>query len=271
MIPFMATQSLAMGEAFGIGFQYGKRRISAMTNEEFNKKSPSDIHSDMQAGVKEMIPQMKESMSNFTLLQVDIIKELINYVKVILAEVPSIVQDVTSSSGGDIGKIGQEIIFGLLKNITGQILPSAEARRGDTQITGNQDFLKLLEGLKFGASSSAGGIKEGVGAVTQLTKANRLAEEARVARAQAALEQRVLDAAKKEALLQKERDRQKVNLSKRKAGQSQIAERISLIKEIARLAKLEAQPVSTAVKQMFRTRIRSLQIALENLLARYIF
>ncbi len=33
----MATQSMVMGDAFGQAFQYGKRKISAMSNEEFNK------------------------------------------------------------------------------------------------------------------------------------------------------------------------------------------------------------------------------------------
>ncbi len=47
MIPFMGAQSLVLGKAFGEGFQYGKRKISAMTNEEFNKLTPSDIAANL--------------------------------------------------------------------------------------------------------------------------------------------------------------------------------------------------------------------------------
>ncbi len=81
MIPFMAGQSFAMGEAFGKGFQYGKRRISAQTNEEFNKMSAKDHFLETTADIKSMIPEMKSAMSSFAFLQQDIIKELLGYIK----------------------------------------------------------------------------------------------------------------------------------------------------------------------------------------------
>ncbi len=81
MIPFMAGQSFAMGEAFGKGFQYGKRRISAMTNEEFNAMSASDHFTETTADISAMIPSMKSQMNNFSTLQTDIIKTLIDQLK----------------------------------------------------------------------------------------------------------------------------------------------------------------------------------------------
>ncbi len=81
MIPFMAAQSFAMGEAFGKGFQSGKRRISSMTNEQFNAKTQPQIFAETTADISAMIPSMKKQMTEFTFLQSDIIQELIGYIK----------------------------------------------------------------------------------------------------------------------------------------------------------------------------------------------
>ncbi len=102
MIPFMAGQSFAMGEAFGKGFQYGKRRISAMTNEEFNKMSALDHFEETTADISAMIPAMKTQMSKFTLLQSDIIKELIGYVRQLPADI------VGGLTGGGIPSLGDD-------------------------------------------------------------------------------------------------------------------------------------------------------------------
>lgn len=77
----MAAQSFAMGEAFGKGFQYGKRRISAMDNKEFNSKDAKAHFMETTADIKSMVPSMKESMSSFAFLQQDIIKELLKYIE----------------------------------------------------------------------------------------------------------------------------------------------------------------------------------------------
>ncbi len=89
----MAAQSFAMGEAFGKGFQYGKRRISAMTNEEFNKMSAKDHFVETTADIKSMVPEMKASMSSFAFLQQDIIKELLGYIKQTAGTIIDDIQD----------------------------------------------------------------------------------------------------------------------------------------------------------------------------------
>ncbi len=78
MIPFMATQSIVMGEAFGVGFQYGKRRISAMPNEEFNKLKMEDIVSKMFKTYEKIIPDLKVSMDKSTDLQNFIVSKLLD-------------------------------------------------------------------------------------------------------------------------------------------------------------------------------------------------
>ncbi len=76
MIPFMASQSLAMGEAFGKGFQYGKRKISSLTNEEFNALNPEDLGSDVMTDYRAMIPHIKKAMEDSKEFQTIIIQSL---------------------------------------------------------------------------------------------------------------------------------------------------------------------------------------------------
>ncbi len=77
MIPFMATQSMVMGDAFGRAFQYGKRKISAMTNEEFNATSLEEQASQMFQAYKNIIPDLKQSIADSATLQRTIINEML--------------------------------------------------------------------------------------------------------------------------------------------------------------------------------------------------
>lgn len=143
MIPFMAAQSLAMGEAFGSGFQYGKRRVSALTNDEFNKLSPKDLMLETTAGIESMIPAMKDSMANFATLQTDVIKELIKYVQLLgpaLSQTAAeggldfseLLKGVTQAGGAALTQTAAT----LAQQLSGSFLPEAEARRGSQQTPG---------------------------------------------------------------------------------------------------------------------------------------
>ncbi len=78
MIPFMATQSLVMGHAFGEAFQYGKRKISAMSNEEFNKLRLEDLAANMFKSYQFIIPDLKTSIGQSTDLQNFIVAKLLD-------------------------------------------------------------------------------------------------------------------------------------------------------------------------------------------------
>jgi len=119
MIPFMAAQSFAMGEAFGKGFQYGKRRISAQTNEEFNKMSAKDHFNETTADIKSMIPEMKQAMSSCAFLQQDIIKELIGYIKATVGTVVDEVKDIHSQASDDF-----RAFFGLSPTVAKLVSPA---------------------------------------------------------------------------------------------------------------------------------------------------
>ncbi len=77
MIPFMGIQSAVMAKQFGENFQYGKRRISAMSNEEFNKLTPKMIQDNANAELKAMIPSMQDSITDMRQFQQFMIKEMI--------------------------------------------------------------------------------------------------------------------------------------------------------------------------------------------------
>ncbi len=77
MPPFMAYQSLVMGDAFGRAFQFGKRKISAMSNEEFNALTISKMFEEISNEYTRAIPIVEKSMAASLELQVTIVKELL--------------------------------------------------------------------------------------------------------------------------------------------------------------------------------------------------
>ncbi len=77
MIPFMAAQSFAMGQAFGTSFQYGKRKISSMSNEEFNAMDAEALHKQIQSDIREMIPSMNQSFATMEKFQSEVVNSII--------------------------------------------------------------------------------------------------------------------------------------------------------------------------------------------------
>jgi len=80
MIPFMGIQSAVMAEQFGTMFQYGKRRISAMSNEEFNKLTPIELQQKMLGQLDALVPIMKEQVEAMRPMVQVIIKEFAAYI-----------------------------------------------------------------------------------------------------------------------------------------------------------------------------------------------
>ncbi len=76
-IAFMGSQSAVMMKMAGEQWQYGKRRISAMTNEEFNKLTPIKLFEIETSELRAMIPLMQESMRDMNKLTPIIVTEMI--------------------------------------------------------------------------------------------------------------------------------------------------------------------------------------------------
>ncbi len=77
MIPFMGIQSAVMAKQFGENFQFGKRRISAMSNDEFNKLTPKLMMSNANKELADMIPEMKESITSMNDFQEFLVREFL--------------------------------------------------------------------------------------------------------------------------------------------------------------------------------------------------
>ncbi len=128
MIPFMGAQSLVLGKQFGEGFQYGKRKISAMSNEEFNKVTPAKLAQDNARELREMIPSMKASITDMRDFQSFIVHELIETAK----QLPNdIFQGVTGATG-DLST--QNIFKEVVKSTTGGFIPEAFAEESPKKV-----------------------------------------------------------------------------------------------------------------------------------------
>jgi len=139
MVPFMAGQSFAMGEAFGKGFQYGKRRVSSMTNEQFNASSAESMFKETTADITKMIPAMKNAMSEFSTLQTDIILEMVKYI----AQLPKDVIPTIAPIIGDVASDLPNVLFDTILKQLGILnpIPQAEARLSQPDIKAKYDAL----------------------------------------------------------------------------------------------------------------------------------
>lgn len=129
MIPFMAAQSAAIGQAFGTHFQYAKRKISSMSNEEFNKLTPTQLVEDLTADIRGMIPSVTRSFDDMEKLQTIIIDSLLDSVRNLPSDIisslskapdtPSVSPSVAGFTGGlpgidsGIGNLLQAIANGI--------------------------------------------------------------------------------------------------------------------------------------------------------------
>ncbi len=96
MIPFMGAQSLVLGKMFGEGFQYGKRKISAMSNDDFNKLTFNDMMSNARHEITAAIPEMQAAIQDMLPLVETIVAEFAKYLKTVIAAAPSEIGGITN-------------------------------------------------------------------------------------------------------------------------------------------------------------------------------
>ncbi len=115
MIPFMGAQSLVIGKMFGEGFQYGKRKISAMPNEEFNKLTFQDMMSNARQELKASIPSMAASMSDMDEMVEVIIDKFVGYLQKVIEKTPEALAAIggSTAAAGIAGPAGIGLDIGL--------------------------------------------------------------------------------------------------------------------------------------------------------------
>ncbi len=102
MLAFMATQSFLMMQMAGAGWQFGKRKISAMTNIEFNKLSTNQLLSNETADVRKAIPTIEASMKDMTQLMAPIVAQYGDFIK---EAIKGAGQGITNLLGGQSDQI----------------------------------------------------------------------------------------------------------------------------------------------------------------------
>ncbi len=100
MIPFMAAQSAAMAQAFGTHFQYGKRKISSMSNEEFNKTTPEMLFKGLNEDLKHFVPHIQKSIQDMSDFQQQIVQQIIVEISKLPSSIVSGVQQASGTTGG---------------------------------------------------------------------------------------------------------------------------------------------------------------------------
>ncbi len=256
MIPFMGAQSLVIGKMFGEGFQYGKRKISAMPNEEFNKLTFESMMSNARDEMKASIPTMQKALGDMQPLVQTVIHEFFDYIKIISAMLPEQTRQLTG---------GADIL-----DTSSKTLKLTQEQRDWLEAQGNTKDIDL-GALSAFADTGAADSSSLPSTVVGLTVSE--------AQLQARMKQTLFE---RRQILAKEAHARLVvggnittptpqiqpGLRQRAAGQSQRIERKYLIGRIAHWAALvKANPSGTG----FVANLRGQQQKLVNLLARYRF
>ncbi len=94
MLAFMATQSFLMMQMAGAGWQYGKRKISAMKNEEFNALTVTSLLQSETADVRAAIPTIIQSINDMTPMVGHIVAQYGDFIKEIIKATPQLVSNI---------------------------------------------------------------------------------------------------------------------------------------------------------------------------------
>ncbi len=101
MIPFMEAQSAALAYGFGLNYEFGKRKIRSMSNDEFNSLTSEQITnmsnehthiilSQFQAAVPRVMPMQKEIFNQYVIIEKEKILQNVALAKWIATNAPSI-------------------------------------------------------------------------------------------------------------------------------------------------------------------------------------
>ncbi len=259
----MAGQSLAMCEAFGKGFQYGKRKISSMSNEEFNALNFQQLSESLATDYRVMIPSLEQSIRASDKLQSAVIQEMGDLIKLI----PQNIIDFFAGQATAPPPSGRY-----------EPTNAVYSANGITQIRRDSSGLQEQHRNQaqaqydnfYGPDTSGMTMQEHEANKAKQAKLDAAARARTEAEAHTKAEQKAF-----EAVLA----RTGVVTSRRKATQSAIKERNRLIQQIADLSKkipgyqAQARGMSPAPKFLTNavTAKRSAQAKLTLILQRYIF
>ncbi len=137
----MGAQSLVIGKMFGEGFQFGKRKISAMPNEEFNKLTFESMMSNARSEMQASIPTMIKAMEDMKPMVTAVVHEFVDYLGLVLKEAPAQAARLGGEIFGNIPAESEEFLK-RLQDIAAAVIPSlpeASAYSATIQLTAIED------------------------------------------------------------------------------------------------------------------------------------
>ncbi len=99
MLAFMGAQSFIMMQMAGAGWQYGKRKISAMKNEEFNALTVNSLLQKEVADVRQAIPTIIQSMNDMTPMVSEIVKQYGDFILAAVNALVPVAKTLTGTGG----------------------------------------------------------------------------------------------------------------------------------------------------------------------------
>ncbi len=273
----MPIQSYLMMYFAGSGWQYGKRKISAMSNEQFNKLSPEELLMQHSIELKNMLPTLTKTLNDVTPLVRELILQYGDFVKEAIAVLPVVAQNLFGGGGTLEGTDiktsftpswwqGSALLYAqyqLSQGVEKQKLRDAFVNKEEeAKVLPNQSTIKGLT----------------VSQAQQQARDKQIAFERQQVLAKEAHARLVVGKTITTPIPQIQ-PRQTSNLvTKRRAGQSQILERTKLIRQIAQLGQWiktskgpQGLPLTISQRSNFTRDMRNNQQLLVNLLARYRF
>ncbi len=103
MLAFMGAQSFIMMYQAGEGWQYGKRRISAMSNEEFNKLTPEMVLEKQAVVLRNSLGTIQNSMDAMTPMIRTIVEQYGDFIREMIASIPQAVSNIVHDPNHPVG------------------------------------------------------------------------------------------------------------------------------------------------------------------------
>ncbi len=129
----MPIQSYLMMYFAGAGWQIGKRKISAIPNDQFNKMSANDLLKGFTADLRATIPTLESSMRDITPLISVLVEQYGEFIKEIISATPQAAQTVA----------------GALVNPKGALVPPLFGPELEKLVTGNASQAQFLAFAKI--------------------------------------------------------------------------------------------------------------------------
>ncbi len=258
----MPIQSYLMMYFAGSGWQYGKRKISAMSNQEFNDLTPQALLQQHSDELKDVLPTLEKTLDDVTPLIGTLIAQYGDFIREAIKAVPEFAGNVFGEQAGSNLESNLSGFNEILKTISGMLptMPEADARLVTAAIVATPPSAPYVAPATLSQETidrlDAHEIELAMKASAELAESGGLGNiEPQLALGAGA---------------------------PRKAGQSQILERTKLIKEISdqgnfigtyihTLATPDSHSSHMADLEYQYTVLADLQQLLVNLLARYYF